>query len=1218
MYPDGHTNQPTPEAVRQNPQQQVQQVFDLAIDRAQLGHGELVVNDSRIPFDLGAQQVRAQMTYLQNQHEYSLALAVGGINARYRGSQAFASSLEAQLNLLPGEVVLKSFAWSGGQSQLQASGRLVDFRKPEITLDYQGTFDLAHLGEVAHLPELRRGVLQLSGSGRYSAGEFSTSGKAMVKSAAWEEASLHVSSVTLGAEFSIGDRDLQVSHLFGTLFGGSVTGSAEVKNWRNLQQAEKPAERGSEQQGAAHFQFRKVLVRQMAAAISSPSLPLNRLNPAGIGDGSVEVRWSGSPERATSEFALNVAPGEAGEAGPALPLSGKTSGSYSMAGGRLTLAQFDMSGRSLDLSATGTIGQGTSNLKVSVTAGDLNDVAPLLAVFWPQQKFPPGVSGHASFLGTISGPLAQPAVAGHLQASEVRLGLPLPGLPALPAGSQASRTASVDQFEADIQYSAQALSVVNGSLRAGSQSASFQGSAGLFRGAFTDASPITASLAIRNGLLDHLQALVGYSYPIAGVLNASTRLTGTRGNPAGTATVHVTKAQAYGEPIDTLDASLRLENHQVNASDSVLAYRGAHVSGEAAYNLQNSNFQFKLSGSNLELARVQQLQTARTAVGGQVDFVAGGSGTLQKPAINADLRIRELAFNGERFGAMTVLAQTVDETLRISARSGFAVSQINADGAISLGGDFPGSLEVRFIRLDVDWLLHQFQRGRLTGHSAATGVVTAQGPFRHPSLLALNATVDQLTAQLEQVELRNSGPLRLTMAGGTLRVEQFRMVGQETEVTASGSMQVAGRQELDLRAAGHINLVLLQTFNPAIHSAGTVTFQLDIGGMASRPALRGEVQIADGAISYIDLPNGLSSVNGKLVFNLDRLQVQELTAQTGGGTVTFGGFVNYGTGLTFNVTAQGRDIRLRYPQGISSTIRADLTLTGSTANALLAGDVTILKLGTSPQFDLADYLAQAKKVPTPPNPRSPLNKLRFDVHLASTPELEVQTSLARFSGDVDLRLRGTAAHPVILGRINTTEGQIAFNGTNYQVERGDISFTNPTTITPILDVELTTRVRDYDVSLGFHGDLNHLSTTYRSEPPLPTSDIIALLAFGQTREESATITEPNPSFSESASNAILSQALNATFSNRVQRLFGVSHFKIAPDVGGPGVAPAAQVTIEQQVSKNITLTYITSLTQAQQQTIQMEYNINRNLSIVALRDQNGVVSFDVRVRRRKR
>jgi translocation and assembly module TamB len=60
------------------------------------------------------------------------------------------------------------------------------------------------------------------------------------------------------------------------------------------------------------------------------------------------------------------------------------------------------------------------------------------------------------------------------------------------------------------------------------------------------------------------------------------------------------------------------------------------------------------------------------------------------------------------------------------------------------------------------------------------------------------------------------------------------------------------------------------------------------------------------------------------------------------------------------------------------------------------------------------------------------------------------------------------------------------------------------------------------------------------------------------------------------------------------------------------------VTIEQQVKDNLTVTYTTNVAQASQQIIRAEYNISRNVSIVAIRDWTGVISFDVKIRRRKR
>ena len=56
--------------------------------------------------------------------------------------------------------------------------------------------------------------------------------------------------------------------------------------------------------------------------------------------------------------------------------------------------------------------------------------------------------------------------------------------------------------------------------------------------------------------------------------------------------------------------------------------------------------------------------------------------------------------------------------------------------------------------------------------------------------------------------------------------------------------------------------------------------------------------------------------------------------------------------------------------------------------------------------------------------------------------------------------------------------------------------------------------------------------------------------------------------------------------------------------------------MEQRVARNLTITYISNVTSTQQQVIQVEYNVNRNFSIVALRDQNGTFGLDVKFKKR--
>jgi translocation and assembly module TamB len=238
--------------------------------------------------------------------------------------------------------------------------------------------------------------------------------------------------------------------------------------------------------------------------------------------------------------------------------------------------------------------------------------------------------------------------------------------------------------------------------------------------------------------------------------------------------------------------------------------------------------------------------------------------------------------------------------------------------------------------------------------------------------------------------------------------------------------------------------------------------------------------------------------------------------------------------------------------------------------------------------------------------------LEFDIQADSSPDSRMEWTGARLSTDASLRLRGTWGHPILLGHIHLLSGAMSFRGNQYTIARGDINFANPFRMDPVLNVEATTTIRQYEVTLDFTGPASRLTLAYRSDPPLPSSDIIELLALGQTGEESAarTTTGQNPGVGASA---LLSEAISSQLGGRIQRLFGVSHFSVGPSVAVLNTQQnaIASVTIEQQVTPALVVTYITDVTTTQYQVIQMEYTINREFSVVALRDENGTFGLDV-------
>ena len=1214
LYSDGTTNQPEPKLKATSSTKTMERLFALSISRFEVRRGELIWGDQRRPLDFALRDVSADMSYSLFRGVYEGNILLGKADSAFGGYRPFAWTAEAHFTLGRSQLQLRSLKATSGRSRLQATGQVENFREPHVVADYDLRLDLAEAAAIIRHPEVRRGVLQLTGHGSWSADDFSSIGKALLANLDWRDAPIGVHNASLSAQYAVDPRRLVLSQVQGHVLGGSVTGDADVAQWLSPQAAglnarEKQANR---QSGSARLRFKDLSAAEIAAAVATPSRPFQRIKPAGLVSGKMDATWKDSIRNTEAQFVADVLP-PAMSAKAQFPLTGHAQGTYRFGPGELELVDLTAATRATQVHASGKLSSSAA-LKLMVTTTNLGEWQPVFSAAGYAGQIPVTLKGHASFNGTATGKLSQIAIAGNLQSQDFETTIPA-------TASTPERRINWNALQADIQLSPSVFAVRNGTLSREPDSLKFDLHAQLVNRQFTDSSAFQAHLETQNADLTGILALAGYSYPVSGTVDLHVNLSGTRAVPLGEGSVQLRDGSIYGEPVQRLTSNLNFKGEEVELKNIQLAYRESNVAGGATYNLSSHAYSFNLTGNNFDLARVTTLQSARIAVTGRADFTAEGSGTLEAPRLNAAIHLHDLTFDQERAGDFTINAVSQGPELRITGQSQFEQADLKIDGNVHLREDWPADVYFRFHQLELDAIFRTYLRGAVNGHSRTDGEVHMVGPLRRPRELQFTANLDNLDADVEDVKIKNQGPIRFSIAEQTLQIDQFHLVGEDTDISATGKVRLNGDRELDLRAQGRVNLKLIESLNPDFTSSGVVTVDLSVGGTVAKPLTQGQLKVDHGAIAYIDLPSALSDINGSLIFNQDRLQIQSLTAHTGGGLVTFGGYANaYNGKLNFDLTVRGEDVRLRYPPGVSATANADLHFVGTSSASTLNGEIIVTKLAMTPGFDFGAYLERSQASALPPTNRL-LNRIRLDVHIATTPELQMQTASLRLSGDADLHLRGTAGKPVILGRADIIEGEVQFNGTKYRLERGDITFINPVTTTPVLDLQASTRVRDYDITLNLNGQIDRPNVTYRSEPPLPTSDIIGLLAFGQTSEESAQLNQSQSAFNSETSSAILSAALNATVSNRVQKLFGVSRIKIDPqglntETSSTQTGPA--VTIEQQVKNNLTLTYTTNVAQASQQIIQAEYNITRNVSIVGVRDQNGVVSIDVRVRQRKK
>jgi translocation and assembly module TamB len=1219
VYPDGTTNQPPPQPSAPSNEAPTQNLFDLAVKQIAVRQGTLMLDQERIPFDLAGKDISAGMNYVPSQKAYDGHLDLTPLTIKYRNAPPIQAEMHVSFLLRSGETEIKSLRLSTGKSKMEASGTIRNYTNPELTLQYQASLDLAQVGNTAKWDQLRAGRAELKGAGTYQNKRYSSLGTLSVGNLEWHDATARISAVDFSSPYSVTQDKIVLPRLIAHAFGGTVQGDAQVANWNS---SPPPGKKALPQQGTTRLHLAGLQISKVAAAVSTSRMPLDKIELAGNISGDINSSWTGSLERAISSLKVDVSP----PVTPSLkdvPVTAQLQATYHGDVRTLDVAGLSLATRSIRVNATGALGSEKAQAHISVNATDLRELQPALDALDPGTRIPITLEGRSSFNGVIFGKLDALSARGRLELETFDTEFHLASQPK----NQQSKPPRIhwDALSADLTYSPSLLSLQRGTLRRGTAQLGFSASTTLRHGTFDEnTSQLNVTLHVQNENVADMLALAGASYQLTGVANVEMQTTGTLRNLQGRGKLQIANLTVFGEPFKTFSSDLRLNGREARLENIQLAHNGARFTGSVAYDLDSRNYRFDLTGANIELANFQRFDLPRLSVQGQAGFHLTGSGTGDAPAINGEIDLRNIVLNRETVGSLTILAETHGEDVQVRGRSNFENAELNVDGSIHLGGEWPGQVAMKFSHLDFDPLIRAYFQGQITGHSSIAGLIDISGPMKRPRSLVVTGNVTQLSADVENVKLQNDGPIHFGLENESLKIDEFRLTGTETDLSAKGTVQLTGEHTLDLRSRGRFNMKLLQVFNPNLVAYGPATFTVNVAGNSARPQLSGRLELKDASVSLLDLPNGLSHISGSLVFAQDRMQIEKLTAHTGGGELNVGGFLAYRNGLYFDLTANGTEIRLRYPPGVSSSADATLRYTGSAKSSLLSGDVLVTRFGMNPHFDFANYLAQSKKAPMISTLNPFLDNMRLDMHITSTPELQVETSLAKLSGDLDLHVRGTAARPAIVGRVNIAEGDVFFNGTKYRLERGDITFSNPLTIEPVINLDMSARVQGYDVTIGLHGQAiggKGLSMTYRSDPPLANSDIIALLAFGRTRGQGVyNASQPgvNTNDTASASNAILGEALNATFSDRVQRLFGASRVKIDPQFIGAENNPSARVTIEQQISNDITFTYVTSLTQSAETVIQVEYNIDKNVSIVAVRDQNGVLGFDIHIRKRKK
>lgn len=748
--------------------------------------------------------------------------------------------------------------------------------------------------------------------------------------------------------------------------------------------------------------------------------------------------------------------------------------------------------------------------------------------------------------------------------------------------------------------------------------------------------------------IDSIRSWVPVDLPIEGRTSGRVELRIEGERVSGRLVATLESPDVLGIRVESLGARLSWDPETLHIDRvTVLAAAGLlEASGDVALTEDDATSGLLIRADGLRLGEAPfSTWTSDADLAGRLDFEAEVAGRITSPEVSADLRLRDVRAGDRRLGTgegSLVLAWAQDDlqvegTLLglVSLAGGGRIPLANAaeenpagpldrappqadsEAAAGPAGEAPGAPELRFDLAisDLAGLRPLLPDSVPDGSGSLEGTVTVRLPVPDASPWRLDVELPTLELRSGDLALAALEPVRLAVEPTGLVLESLWIASPSgrTEVFLSGrSDGLDAESRLDLRLQGSMAGRWLELLVPGSTVAGDLQILGRVGGTVGAPRLDGQGGVRDGRFEpFGDFPHPFEGIEALVLFYPESVVIDHVRGDFASGRATLEGSVDPGT-LRLDLRVAGRGLALRILEGWA--LDGDLDLALRTSGP---GDGLLLT-GTA-RLDRLEYL---EDVPVKVSQlfSSFLRRQRLEAGLVDSPladvhvnlaiegkdAVRVQNNLADLRGDADLVLRGTLAQPLLFGRVDLEEGsQIVYNDTEYEIQRGQLSFTDPRRIDPEIDLIATTEVREYDVTLNLAGTIERLEASFSSDPPLPDLEVFRLLATGDVGPTGGS------GQSVSAASFLYGQAANV-IGDRVGSLFGFDQFRIDPLTGGGDNLSSARLTVGKRISRDLYVTYSVDPASTEEQRLRLEWQVTDGFVLVLTQNGDGTYEADAR------
>jgi translocation and assembly module TamB len=546
-------------------------------------------------------------------------------------------------------------------------------------------------------------------------------------------------------------------------------------------------------------------------------------------------------------------------------------------------------------------------------------------------------------------------------------------------------------------------------------------------------------------------------------------------------------------------------------------------------------------------------------------------------------------------------------------------------GQVDFAGQWGKQRELRVVLNDVDLSIVDFlSRGAGLGGTASGQLVLRQVP---------GARIPTGEASLEVKGLQRAGvtgisiPIDLKLAGssdGSGLVLGARMSWQGNELgrlvmrvdpgpgETPADRFMAGRLSGGVRYNGPVEPLWALVGLEGQDLRGPLAVGADFAGTPAQPQLAG---IARGrGLVYRNAQFGteITDINLDGSFTGSSLRIATLTGKANGGTLKGAGFVRLDADAEqqIDLGLELSNARLANSDFIEMTMSGPLALKGRLKDATLTGDlrvdsarIQLVQVETSEVPQLKVRRPGEIRVPDSEAGLSASN-LKLDVRIRADDRVRVEGMGLDSVWRADVRVRGTASNPVLLGTATLARGEFTFAGSDFEITTGRVGF-NGKPLDSSIDIQAQTRAQDVTAFVRISGTAARPDIAFSSTPALPEDEILARLLFG-TSVADLSVTE-----AVQLATAIAGLQSGVDTMGKIRRSVGLDRLRLVGENSATGMGTG--LAIGKRLSRNL---YVEVITDSQGNTLtQVQLTLSRIWSLFIEVSSTGDNSVNVRYQR---